>query len=325
MQFLDNKSKEFINRSIASSTSSQYSACLDKFLQWTRTWNLVAFPLHEQNLVLFVSNLALTSSYGNIKKHLAALKFFSVAHNLPVGTFNRLYLVVRGIRKSQGPEFRRNKRLPVSPDMLRTIKFNLFNSSQRYEDKLMLWAAMVTAFFGFLRVSEYTSKTTKGNTDEQTLCFGDIIEGSNSVAINIKASKTDIFREGVSIRLMANYSSICPVRALQEFRAIHPSRTGPLFLFKDGRFLTRRAISACLKKISGIDANLSSHSFRIGAATTLANLGHPRWLIQSLGRWSSDCFRSYIRISDTTISSVSKSMVMQPLSLAQYDPDMFGM
>ena len=188
----------------------------------------------------------------------------------------------------------------------------------------MIWAAMVTAFFGFLRVSEYTSKTIKGNTDEQTLGFDDVIVGTNSVAINIKGSKTDIFREGVTIRLMANYSSICPVMALKEFRSMHPSRMGPLFTFKDGRFLTRRAISAFLKKFSGVEANLSSHSFRIGAATTLANLGHPRWLIQSLGRWSSECFKDYIRIPDTTITSVSKAMVVQPLSLARYDPDLTG-
>ena len=302
----------------------QYSSCLEIFLDWARTWNLVAFPLHEHNLILYASKLGLTSSYSNIKKHLAALKFYSVAHGLSIGTFNRLYLVVRGIRKSQGPKYKKAKRLPVSPDMLRTIKFNLFNSSQRYEDKLMIWAAMVTAFFGFLRVSEYTSKTTKCYTSDQTLGFDDVVEGINSVSINVKASKTDIFRAGVTIRLMANYSSICPVMAIRDFRTVHPSGNGPLFTFKDGRLLTRRAISGFLRKYSGVEANLSSHSFRIGAATTLANLGHPRWLIQCLGRWSSDCFKDYIRIPDTTITSVSKAMVSQPLSLARYDPDLVG-
>ena len=41
----------------------------------------------------------------------------------------------------------------------------------------------------------------------------------------------------------------------------------------------------------------SSHSFRIGAATTAASAGIPDRTIRTLGRWSSDCYRRYIRLS----------------------------
>ena len=171
-------------------------------------------------------------------------------------------------------------------------------------------------------MSQFTSKAVKTFIRDSTLCYNDATVLHNSVHLNIKTSKTDIFRSGVIIRLVANFSTLCPVTALKVYLQFHPSTKGPLFMFNNGKFLTRRNISELLKKYSNTDANLSSHSFRIGAATTLANLGHPRWIIQSLGRWSSDCFRDYLRVSDAIIESISRSMVSQPTNMLTYDPDL---
>ena len=209
--------------------------------------------------------------------------------------------------------------------MLLSIKFNLFNSSLIYNNKLMIWAAMLTAFFGFLRASEYTSPYTNSFLPESTLCYNDIIIQDNQISLNIKSSKTDPFRSGVTVRLATNHSALCPVAALSSFMENLPSKSGLLFTFRDGKYLTRDKISKYLKQFisSATVKNISSHSFRIGAATTAARVGYPRWLIQSLGRWSSDCFREYIRISDKTIAIVSSSMLNKPNNnISFYDPDL---
>ena len=289
--------------------------------------DLVAFPLYQQNIILFSSELALNTSYSNIKVHLAAIKFFSQMHsyNSSFPLFSRLYLLLRGIRRTQGNKFKKPKRTPITPQLLTIIKFNLFNSSTIYEDKLMVWAAMLTAFFGFLRVSEYTSTLAKSYEPTTTLCYKDIIFKNNRVNIDIKASKTDPFRVGSVIRLSPNNSSLCPVDTLRQYLLVHPTKSGPLFTFQNGKYLTRKNISNLLQEFLPQDSskNISSHSFRIGAATTAANAGYPRWLIQSLGRWTSDCFRDYIRIPDSTIDLVSVSMVNQPSHGNTYDPDLF--
>ena len=101
--------------------------------------------------------------------------------------------------------------------------------------------------------------------------------------------------------------------------SVHPSKTGPLFSFQGGKYLTRKDISNVLREfLLHNPKGISSHSFRIGAASA----GYPQWLIQSLGRWSSDCFRNYIRIPNSTVDSVSTSMVKQSNNIMLYDPDL---
>ena len=63
-------------------------------------------------------------------------------------------------------------------------------------------------------------------------------------------------------------------------------------------------------------------AFRIGAATTAAAAGFPRWLIQALGRWTSNCYREYIRIPPQTLQDVSTSLAkIYPNPQVPFDPD----
>ena len=48
----------------------------------------------------------------------------------------------------------------------------------------------------------------------------------------------------------------------------------------------------------------SSHSFRIGAATSAAAVGLPDHLIQTLGRWTGQAYRRYTRTAPDTFLSV---------------------
>ncbi len=249
----------FINSSIAPSTTAHYSSCFQRYINWCASLQLLALPLHEQNLILFSSHLALTSSYNNVKLHLAAIKFVATANGYRVEQFRRLYLTVRGIKKAQGSRFRKPKRLPVTPDMLRRIKVNLFGSSLRFHDKCMLWAAMTTAFFGLLRASEYTCKRASTYDPEMELCNSDVTCRDYDATVNIKASKTDIFRSGTSIRLVANNSSLCPVNALQQYLRIRTRHPGPLFQFSNGNFLRRAEMAQHMKTFSGCTSNLSTH------------------------------------------------------------------
>ena len=182
---------------------------------------------------------------------------------------------------------------------------------------------MLTAFFGFMRISEFTSARAKSFNSQDTLCIPDIKQSDDlSYLIHIKASKTDPFRSGVHIRLAPNNTTLCPVQAMRSYLLVHKTNTGPVFTFTSGHYFTRQSFSRVLQELKPDNPNISSHSFRIGAATTAANMGFPRWLIKSLGRWNSDCFREYIRIPKETISHVSRSIVLHTGDYTSFDPDL---
>ena len=84
--------------------------------------------------------------------------------------------------------------------------------------------------------------------------------------------------------------------------------TSPLYVFQSGNYLTKAKVTSIHRTIFrplGMPTELySSHSFRIGAATTAAEAGLPPWLIQTLGRWSSNCFTLYIRTPPSVLQKV---------------------
>ena len=65
--------------------------------------------------------------------------------------------------------------------------------------------------------------------------------------------------------------------------------------------MLRREFDAILKRLlelCGLSSKVfKGHSFRIGAATSAALRGESDAQIRAAGRWASDAFRRYIRIS----------------------------
>ena len=164
----------------------------------------------------------------------------------------------------------------------------------------MLWASFTLAFYGFLRISEYL-----------TLHWSDITVCKNELSIKLHQSKTDPFRRGHTIYLHATNSSTCLLHALQLYSSLTPNKSLSSPVFSAGQFspLTREKLNAVIRNLlqqAGCNqSHYASHSFRIGAATTAAAAGLPSWLIQKLGRWSSNAYRSYIHgPTITTTSSI---------------------
>ena len=132
----------------------------------------------------------------------------------------------------------------------------------------------------------------------------------------IKASKTDPFCKGYFIHIDKGSFPLCALQVVMAYLVVHSNSGGPLFLFQDGRPLSRALLTAWLRQIlacAGVPGNFSSHSFPIGAATVAGRCGIPYHLIQALGCWSSNAYKSYICTPSETLASLSSRLTYGPL------------
>ena len=298
---------------MAPSTRRTYQAGISQFHRFCSHYHLSPLPASPLTLRYFCAYLARSVKYSTLKVYLSALRLLHIESSYPDPTKDSLLeYVIKGIKRSQSTASR--PRLPITLNLLRDLKRALHNSHTiTMHDKRMLWAAFCTAFYGFLRASELCTSSAHSFDKARSLCHADVSLAPSFAQLLIKASKTDPFRRSCTVTVGATHTSTCPVSALSKYLdcSPHPQHT-PLFTFQNGSYLTRSTLIAHLRSLlHALGANPSafaSHSFRIGAATTAAEVGLPDWQIQAMGRWSSDCYTRYIRISPTTLAGASVAL-----------------
>ena len=136
------------------------------------------------------------------------------------------------------------------------------------------------------------------------------------LSILLRRSKTDPFGAGTYMYISWTGTVTCPVSALLPYLAIRPQNPGPLFIFRDGTPLSRQPpvvhLRTALKGI-GVDVvNYSDHSFRIGAAFTTARAGFSDSFIQTLGKWKSEAFTTYLRTPVEDLVAASARLAVLP-------------
>ena len=125
------------------------------------------------------------------------------------------------------------------------------------------WPHFVSsAFFGQGR--PWVAPSDSGFDARYHLCCGDVRVNSTQnplwMEIHIKQSKCDQFAEGIKIAIGATGSDLCPVEAMLGFLVQRGCAPGALFLFKDGRLLTRTRFVLALRSAlaeSGIDSSFA--------------------------------------------------------------------
>lgn len=224
----------------------------------------------------------------------------------------RLEQLLRGIKRVRARQSGSNKpRLPITLPILLKLKEVWIAPTFDDFDGHMLWAVAAVCFFGFFRAGELTSPT-EGHYDPNThLTFADIaVDDTNNpkmIQVHLKASKTNPFRAGVDVFIGRAGNKLCPIRAMTEYLSRRGGSAGPLFYFKNGKFLTRATFVAKVRDAmsqKGIDPSIySGHSFRRGAATAALDKGLGDATIKMLGRWKSEAYTRYIRTPRTQLAA----------------------
>lgn len=188
--------------------------------------------------------------------------------------------------------------LPITPPLLRRFR-SVWSKSANSCDTKMTWAASCLAFFGFLCVGEMTAPQDGSFNSVMHLGLDDIAVDSltlpSFVHVTIKQSKKKC---RVDLFLSRTQADLCPVAANLSYLAVRGARSGPLFYFEDGCWLTRsRFVAQVWSALSaaGVDqSKYFGHSFHIGAATTAVARAIEDSVIRTLGRWESVAYHQYV-------------------------------
>ena len=231
-------------------------------------------------------------------------------------TDESLHLLCRGIRRQQNCSER--TRLPITINLLRTLKSQLRSSQMSLLEQRLLWTAFTLSFYGFLRASECLGLT-----------WSDILIHDDYITITLRQSKTDPFRRGQSLHIYATSTTTCPVRAIRNYNDMLITKQPHHLVFSKGTNspLTRTTLTTILRQLlsrAGLcPSHYASHSFRIGAATTAAAVGLAPSLIKTLGRWNSDAYMTYVRCPQSVIATIPQRLSTASVSAdTTWNPDL---
>ena len=175
---------------LAPNIHKTYQAGQSCYASFCQHHNLSPLPATESTLLLFMASLAKEGvSYTTIKIYLSAIRSLHITAKLHTQFASQLtpYLgqVMQGIKREQLHTRPLKKRLPVTTSIMRQIKEVLLCHPHQYHNILM-WAVCCTAFFGFLRCSEFTIPTQQSYDPEVHLSIDDLAIDSIATSSLIK-------------------------------------------------------------------------------------------------------------------------------------------
>jgi len=242
--------------------------------------------------------------------YLTGVRNYHIDRGLDISIFNdeRLKRILKGAKRVLGvPPPRPRKE--ITKDILLSI---LPHFNKEIYDDLNVYAAFCIAFAAFLRCGEFTWDTWNTDSHLFYLSRGSVQFQQGSISVHLPSSKTDPFRQGISIPLASSSDISCPVAALTLLFCRYPSRssTDPLFSRTLGPFNQSWVISRLHTALlaAGIDpTGYSGHSFRRGAANSAVTAGISKSGIMELGRWKSDAVDRYFSSSTTNSTRLALS------------------
>lgn len=189
-----------------------------------------------------------------------------------------------------------DSRLPISGELLASIGETTKEACFSPYEALLFRVAFYLCFFGAFRVSELLPRKLG---DSSGTLFTDVMLKFDCVHILLRKSKIDPLGRGKWITLRKNLSSqFCVFTLLQQYLNYRPSFSTHFLIHMNGKSVTVYQFSAVLKKcllrLNLENLKITSHSFRIGTATEAAMLGFNETVIKNIGRWKSNCYRSYV-------------------------------
>ena len=194
--------------------------------------------------------------------------------------------------------------------LLATTQQYFREKGQLYLSHLYL-AMFCAAYYGLLRIRELTNGTQPVRAADV-----EIATNKKKVKFTLHTSKTHWYDVKPQVVKISNHRTThgnchlvkessepfdCPYHNLRNYTLCRPACINinePFFVFQDRSPVQPLHMRTTLRKllsICGYDATLfDTHSFRIGRATMLLDMGLSVETIKKLGHWESNCVYTYL-------------------------------
>ena len=130
----------------------------------------------------------------------------------------------------------------------------------------------LTAFFALLRVGEL-SATQFGSANLIQYKHVELVNNKDGLSHIVLHMRQHKHSNGTPLPITLNRqkdNNLCPVQAVGKYLVIRDTKTGLLFILKNGQTVTSRQFTSTLKECMsflGLDQNrYTPHAFRIGGA-----------------------------------------------------------
>ena len=192
---LNTAAQTYLNLGLSTSTRKAYKTGVHKYITFYTETQHRPVPVCEDKLLLFATYLAQQHlSYPTIQVYLSAVRHSQIitGRSLPSVT-PRLSYVLKSIRRSSALTYTPRERLPITFPIMTCLHAVLLKNTDNYRD-VMIWAACCLAYFGLLRVSEFTTSSPNHFDPSKDLLLSDIAlnnqESPSLIQITLKETNS---------------------------------------------------------------------------------------------------------------------------------------
>ena len=294
-----NTAQDLLKAALAPASRTAYHRSWQKFQEFATMFGFSTnLPLSPASIALFIADLVNKGlKPTTVSSHISALGYVHKLRGIPDSTAAFFIQKMLSSYHKHCPSL--DVRLPIDKQVLDKLVAALHHTCQNGSERILFKAMFTLAFHAFLRIGEMTV-TGQAATNPNVIEIHQVTFGQgkmNILFIKYKHSTGKPF----TLTIEPGAPGTCPVQAMREYIAIRGSAAGPLFTRAPQVPVTRSYFNSQLRLALAFCnyslTQFSSHSFRIGAATTAAAQGRTDAQIRQLGRWKSDAFKQYIRNS----------------------------
>lgn len=260
----------------------------------------VNLPIAAPHLALFIAFL-FDRNYASstVNTYISAISY---SHKLfGYDDPSKIFFIIQMLKGYGKLSANFDSRLPITRPILHKL-LNVAPGIVPNSYELCLFRAMCSlAFHAFLRVGEMAI-TNSNNAILTVDSITKLVNADNhvvSLKVTFHRYKHSYNQPPFSL-VIKRQSCFCPVQYLLDYLSLRGSSPGALFALK-GSPITRKyfcdLLTMAIKRCGLNPSRYKGHSFRIGAASDAAERGMSDTQIRILGRWKSNAFLRYIRLS----------------------------